>query len=70
MFCIVRVGSQIYDTALVSPVDRNCTDVTFNDVLLFRLVLKNNNFVLFLIFDFLDTRPSFSPGKEIDYFSV
>lgn len=35
MFCIVRVGSQIYDTALVSPVDRHCTDVTFNDALLF-----------------------------------
>ena len=36
MFCIVRVGSQIYDTGLVYPVDRNSTDVTFNDVLLFR----------------------------------
>jgi len=35
MFCIVRVGSQIYDTALISPVDRNSTDVSFNDVLLF-----------------------------------
>jgi hypothetical protein len=36
MFCIARVGAQIYDTALISPVDRHSTDVTFNDVLLFR----------------------------------
>jgi len=35
MFCIVRVGSQIYDTALIHPVYRHSTDVTFNDVLLF-----------------------------------
>jgi len=35
MFAIVRVGSQIYDTALIHPVDRHSTDVTFNDVLLF-----------------------------------
>jgi len=35
LFCIVRVGSQIYDTALIHPVDRHSTDVTFNDVLLF-----------------------------------
>ena len=36
MFAIVRIGSQIYDTALIHPVDRHSTDVTFNDVLLFR----------------------------------
>jgi hypothetical protein len=51
MFCIARVGAQIYDTALISPVDRHSTDVTFNDVLLFRqpsmlnITSKRNNTV-------------------------
>jgi hypothetical protein len=35
VFLIARVGAQIYDTGLVHPIDRNSTDVTFNDVLLF-----------------------------------
>lgn len=35
LFLIARVGAQIYDTGLVYPIDRNSTDVTFNDVLLF-----------------------------------
>jgi len=35
VFLIARVGAQIYDTGLVHPIDRNNTDVCFNDVLLF-----------------------------------
>lgn len=35
VFCIARVGAQIYDTALISPVDRHITDVSFSDALLF-----------------------------------
>lgn len=35
IFCIARVGAQIYDTGLVHPVDRHSTDVAFPDVLLF-----------------------------------
>ena len=35
VFLIARVGAQIYDTGLVYPIDRNSTDVSFNDVLLF-----------------------------------
>jgi len=35
MFLIARVGAQIYDTGLIHPIDRNNTDVSFNDVLLF-----------------------------------
>ena len=51
VFCIVRVGSQIYDTALISPVDRHSTDVCFNDVLLFRnklvrLMYLHNDLIL------------------------
>jgi len=35
LFCIARVGAQIYDTGLIHPVDRNSTDVSFPDVILF-----------------------------------
>ena len=35
LFCIARVGAQIYDTGLIHPVDRNNTDVCFPDVILF-----------------------------------
>lgn len=35
VFCIARVGAQIYDTALISPVDRHLTDVSFSDALQF-----------------------------------
>ena len=35
IFCIARVGAQIYDTGMIHPVDRNSTDVSFPDVLLF-----------------------------------
>jgi len=35
VFCIARVGAQIYDTGLIHPVDRNNTDVSFPDVFLF-----------------------------------
>jgi len=35
IFCITRVGAQIYDTGLIHPIDRNSTDVCFPDVLLF-----------------------------------
>jgi hypothetical protein len=56
MFCIARVGAQIYDTALISPVDRHSTDVTFNDVLLFRqpAVL---NIAIRIILSVVDTDP-------------
>jgi len=35
IFCIARVGAQIYDTGLIHPIDRHSTDVCFPDVLLF-----------------------------------
>ncbi len=38
VFCVARIGSQIYDSAMVEPVDRHSTDVTFPDVLLFNEV--------------------------------
>ena len=32
VFCLVRVGTDIFDTTLVNPVDRSMTDVCFDDV--------------------------------------
>ena len=34
MFCLVQIGSDIRDTALVKDVDRTMTDLSFDDVLL------------------------------------
>ena len=39
MFCIARIGSQIYDTSLIHPVDDlACADVSFSDVIEFNRV--------------------------------
>ncbi|KAL1461753.1 hypothetical protein WDU94_013625 [Cyamophila willieti] len=35
VFCLVRYGTELYDTSLLCPVDRSHTDLTFQDVLLF-----------------------------------
>ncbi|KAI5706008.1 hypothetical protein M8J75_003945 [Diaphorina citri] len=35
VFCLVRSGTELYDTSLLCPVDRSHTDLTFQDVLLF-----------------------------------
>lgn len=34
VFCLARVGSEIHDTSLVCPIDREQTDISFPDVLL------------------------------------
>lgn len=34
VFCLARIGTEIHDTALLCPVDRALTDITFPDVLL------------------------------------
>lgn len=33
VFCLVKVGAEMYDTSLLSPVDRSQTDLTFTDSL-------------------------------------
>lgn len=35
VFCLAKIGTEIYDTSLLSPVDRNLTDVCFSDAILF-----------------------------------
>jgi hypothetical protein len=38
VFCLIRLGSQICDTSLVTSVDRSATDVSFDDVLVLKKV--------------------------------
>ncbi|XP_043224667.1 rhotekin-like isoform X2 [Amphibalanus amphitrite] len=38
VFCLVRVGTDIFDTTLINPVDRSMTDVCFDDVFVFKKV--------------------------------
>lgn len=35
LFCLLKIDSQIYDTQLISDVDRHVTDVNFDDVITF-----------------------------------
>ena len=35
VFCLLKLDSQIYDTRLISDVDRQMTDITFEDVIMF-----------------------------------
>ncbi|XP_059474461.1 rhotekin-like isoform X2 [Neocloeon triangulifer] len=46
VFCLARVGTEIFDTALVSPVDRSMTDITFSDSLVFNNVPADFTFRL------------------------
>jgi hypothetical protein len=34
VFCLAKIGTQIFDTTLVNPVDASCTDICFDDVLI------------------------------------
>lgn len=34
VFCLVKIDTEIYDTSLLCPVDRNSTDISFNDAIL------------------------------------
>merc|ERR1711976_318951 len=38
VFCLARIGAQIYDSALISPIDRSHTDINIEDVFLFNKV--------------------------------
>ncbi|KAK3741990.1 hypothetical protein RRG08_024736 [Elysia crispata] len=35
VFCMLKVGTEIYDTSMIRDVDRTMTDITFDDVVLF-----------------------------------
>jgi hypothetical protein len=34
VFCLAKIGTEIFDTTLVNPVDKSCTDICFDDVLI------------------------------------
>lgn len=34
IFCLVRIGTEIFDTSLLCPVDRSLTDISFSDAIL------------------------------------
>lgn len=34
IFCLVRIGTDIFDTSLLCPVDRSLTDISFGDAIL------------------------------------
>ncbi|XP_076472015.1 rhotekin-like isoform X2 [Babylonia areolata] len=36
VFCLLKVGTEIYDTSMITNVDRSMTDMTFEDVILFQ----------------------------------
>ncbi len=38
VFCLARIGSQIYDSTLIFPIDRSHTDINLEDVFLFNKV--------------------------------
>ncbi|XP_012940083.1 rhotekin [Aplysia californica] len=35
VFCLLKVGTEIFDTSMISNVDRSMTDITFEDIVLF-----------------------------------
>lgn len=41
MFCLLKIDSQIYDSQLICDIDRDVTDVTFDDVIVFNDVEQN-----------------------------
>lgn len=46
VFCLARIGTEIYDTALLCPVDRCLTDLTFPDILIFNNIPADFEFKL------------------------
>jgi len=41
VFCLLKIDSQIYDTQLICDVDRQVTDVTFDDLVVFNEIAHN-----------------------------
>ncbi|KAL5022591.1 hypothetical protein ScPMuIL_001746 [Solemya velum] len=38
VFCLLKIGTEIYDTSLITNVDRSMTDISFEDVIVFNSV--------------------------------
>jgi len=46
VFCLAKIGTEMYDTSLLCPVDRSLTDLSFPDVLVFNQVPSDFTFTL------------------------
>ncbi|XP_050049012.2 rhotekin-2-like isoform X1 [Dermacentor andersoni] len=46
VFCLLKIGTEIYDTAMVSNVDRSMTDVSFDDTIVFNNIPPDFEFKL------------------------
>ncbi|XP_076308248.1 rhotekin-2-like isoform X1 [Tachypleus tridentatus] len=46
VFCLLKIGTEIYDTALINNVDRSMTDICFDDMGIFNQVPANFEFRL------------------------
>uniref|UniRef100_A0A0A9ZDX0 Rhotekin n=1 Tax=Lygus hesperus TaxID=30085 RepID=A0A0A9ZDX0_LYGHE len=46
VFCLAKVGTEMFDTSLLCPVDRSLTDLTFPDILVFNQVPSDFTFTL------------------------
>lgn len=46
VFCLARIGTEVYDTSLLCPVDRSLTDLTFPDILVFNQIPADFTFQL------------------------
>jgi len=65
IFCIARIGSQIYDTSLVHPVDdRTCADVSFGDVVEFGRVAPHFELTLEIYAHALDGKAASSTSTD------
>ncbi|XP_067131505.1 rhotekin-2-like isoform X2 [Centruroides vittatus] len=46
VFCLLKIGTEIYDTVMINNVDRSMTDISFEDVVVFNRVPPNFEFRL------------------------
>jgi hypothetical protein len=46
VFCLLKIGTEVYDTIMVSNVDRNMTDISFEDVCVFANIPSDFEFKL------------------------
>ena len=46
VFCLLRIGTEIYDTIMITNVDRNMTDISFDDICVFSNIPPDFEFKL------------------------
>ena len=67
IFCIARIGSQIYDTSLVHPVDDlSCADVSFTDVIEFSRIAPHFELTLEVYAHPLDNKSGHTAASSLN----